>query len=83
MKHLIITGEQQSGKTELGQYLDSIIKPPYVINDGCTLEHIKKRITIVDERLDRATFIFITNDNVEYGRHITPDKFLIIKLQKI
>lgn len=83
MKDLIIIGNQASGKTLLGNWIDQATLDTNVrVKDDCNRAIILKHSTDNIRQLysKRVTYIYITNDNIGYDTDFPEDKFLIIKL---
>lgn len=77
MKHLIISGDQATGKTLLGNWLR--FAQDIHIYDDCNLEIILKHAYA--SNITRPN-IYITNDLITYEQ-VSAEDFLIIKLCKL
>lgn len=85
MKHLIIIGPQQSGKTLLGNWITAnTTKRQVAVFDCLTKDQLLEEIKHVHVRPPYHEYIpnarvFITNEDISY-LDVDKEKFLIIKL---
>lgn len=76
MKHIIICGDQATGKTLLAGQMRQMSEH-IVIRDGVNRDEI-----VMDERRNNLQYIYTTNEKITY-KHVDREEFLIIKLTDI
>lgn len=79
MKHLIIKGEQMSGKTLLADFFEA--KTDLFVRDGFYKEDIIEWGKMNEKRDIKISHVFVTNSNIDY-KDLPEGMFLIIELKK-